>query len=168
MREKGPVRVTKWGRFDMARGQATPFPSEGESFSVFRYHVERGDPYPTLTRRAQFLIEHPWFAEAGEDLPCHKDSPKMGGDYPYRMTSGHNRWSAHAMNIANPPPIQTHRGAPHPVLHPAATPRGAVPQPTLLQQPRGARRGVPGADPGGLLGPQPTAQRSRRLPGSVQ
>ncbi|MCE7885853.1 MAG: hypothetical protein DYH08_18705 [Actinobacteria bacterium ATB1] len=118
VRENGYVRYTKWGRFAMAKGQATQFPKQGESFSVFRRHVEDGDPYPTLTRRAQFLIEHPWFVEAGEDLPVHKAPPKMGGVYPFKLTTGHNRWSVHEMNMANPKLIQTHRGEPHAVIHP--------------------------------------------------
>lgn len=118
VRERGYVRFTNWGRMAMARGQAAPWPKPGEPFSAFTNHVERGDPYPTLTRRAQFLIEHPWFVEAGEDLPIHKDAPAMGGDHPFRMTTGHNRWSIHAMNMCNPHLIQTHRGEPHAVIHP--------------------------------------------------
>ena len=58
-------------------------------------------PYPTLVRRAQFYIDHDWFLEAGEELPVHKDPPKMGGDYPLMLTSGHNRWSVHSTNIVN-------------------------------------------------------------------
>ncbi|MBV6509352.1 MAG: Perchlorate reductase subunit alpha [Acidimicrobiales bacterium] len=119
LREKGYLRFTDWGRMGMAKGQAAPWPKAGEPFSAFTNHVERGDPYPTLTRRAQFLIEHPWFVEAGEDLPVHKDPPDMGGDKPFRMTTGHNRWSIHEMNMANPVLLQTHRGEPHAVVHPA-------------------------------------------------
>ncbi len=111
VRERGHIRFTGWGRMAMAKGQASPHPSEGE-FVPFRYHVERGDPYPTLTRRAQFLIEHPWYVEAGEELPVHKDPPKMGGRYPFKMTTGHNRWSIHSMNMANHWLLQTHRGEP--------------------------------------------------------
>ncbi len=118
-REEGVIRFTDWGRLGMAQGQATPWPEKrGDPVNVFSNHVERGDPYPTLTRRAQFLIEHPWFVEAGEDLPTHKDPPLMGGDHPFRMTTGHNRWSIHAMNMANPVLIETHRGEPHVVVHP--------------------------------------------------
>ncbi len=111
VREKGYLPFTGWGRMAMAKGQASPHPAEGE-FVPFRYHVERGDPYPTLTRRAQFLIEHPWFVEAGEELPVHKDPPRMGGHYPFKMTTGHNRWSVHSMNMANHWLLQTHRGEP--------------------------------------------------------
>ena len=69
-------------------------------------------PYPTLTRRAQFYLDHEWFLEAGEALPCHKDNPPQGGDYPFEMTSGHNRWSIHSMNIVNKVMQETHRGKP--------------------------------------------------------
>lgn len=111
VRKTGHLMFTGWGRMAMAKGQASPHPAEGE-FVPFKYHVERGDPYPTLTRRAQFLIEHPWFVEAGEELPVHKDPPAMGGPYPYKMTTGHNRWSIHSMNMANHWLLQTHRGEP--------------------------------------------------------
>ncbi|MHB8490887.1 MAG: molybdopterin-dependent oxidoreductase [Solirubrobacteraceae bacterium] len=117
LRRDGPARFIDWGTMPMALGQSSPWPVN-ETHSPFRNHVERGWPYPTLTRRAQFLIEHPWFIEAGEDLPVHKDPPKMGGEHPFRMTSGHNRWSIHAMNMGNRMLLETHRGRPHAVIHP--------------------------------------------------
>ncbi len=117
LREQGWIRFIGWGSSPMAKGQSSPWP-EHETHVPFRDHVERGTPYPTLTRRAQFLIEHPWFVEAGEDLPVHKEPPKMGGDYPFKMTGGHNRWSIHAMNMGNPVLLQTHRGEPHAVMNP--------------------------------------------------
>ncbi len=112
MREKGFVRFVGLGFTPMAVAQASPiFPDQ--THVPLRNHVEKGDPYPTYARRAQFYIDHPWFLEAGEALPCHKDNPKSGGDYPLRMTSGHNRWSIHAMNMSNWVLLQTHRGEPH-------------------------------------------------------
>ncbi|RIK08629.1 MAG: hypothetical protein DCC49_08825 [Acidobacteria bacterium] len=111
VRESGWVRFQDWGFMAMDKGQATPFPKH-ETHAPFRHHVEDGHPYPTLARRAQFLIEHPWYVEAGEDIPVHKDPPPMGGQYPFKMTTGHNRWSVHAMNMCNPVLIQTHRGQP--------------------------------------------------------
>ena len=48
----------------------------------------------------------------------HKDNPKMGGDYPLLLTSGHNRWSIHSMNAASPIMLETHRGRPHMVMNP--------------------------------------------------
>jgi anaerobic selenocysteine-containing dehydrogenase len=81
-------------------------------------HVDQGQPYPTLTRRAQFYIDHPWFLEADEALPRHKDPPRMGGEYPLALTSGHNRWSVHGTNIVNRLLLETHRGEPHLVINP--------------------------------------------------
>jgi DMSO reductase family type II enzyme molybdopterin subunit len=126
LRETGRLRFVSWGRTPLGRGEATPWPEDGRSYSAFTNHVERGDPYPTLTRRAQFLIEHPWFVEAGEDLPVHKDPPTMGGRNPYVLSSGHNRWSVHAMNMANPVLLQTHRGEPHVVVNPLDAAREGI------------------------------------------
>ncbi len=36
-----------------------------------------------------------------------------GGDYPFQVSSGHNRWSIHALNTQNKTMLETHRGAPH-------------------------------------------------------
>jgi len=114
---KGWTRYEDWGLMTMAQGQASPFP-KGETHTALRNHIELGHPYPTLTRRAQFLIDHPWFVAAGEDLPCHKAPPKMGGDRPFALSSGHNRWSVHAMNMTNDVLLGTHRGKPFVVVHP--------------------------------------------------
>jgi anaerobic selenocysteine-containing dehydrogenase len=111
MREKGHVRFIDWGMMPMALAQASPFEKE-RTHTPFRDHVEFGSPFPTYARRAQFLIDHPWWLEAHEELPVHKPNPKAGGDHPLRMTSGHNRWSIHSMNQANPVMLQTHRGEP--------------------------------------------------------
>ena len=111
MRELGHVRLTGWGMSMFALAQASPF-EDKLTHTPFRNHVEKGDPFPTYARRAQFYIDHPWFMEAGEELPTHKPNPKAGGDHPLRMTSGHNRWSIHSMNQLNPVLIQTHRGEP--------------------------------------------------------
>jgi DMSO reductase family type II enzyme molybdopterin subunit len=117
MREKGFERFIGWGLSAMAQGQASPI-EEGELHVPLRNNTELKQPYPTVTRRAQFYIDHPWFLEAGEALPCHKEPPKMGGDYPLYLTSGHPRHSIHAMNITNPVLLQTHRGHPTCFLSP--------------------------------------------------
>ncbi len=126
LRETGRIGFTSWGRTPFGRGEAAPFPEDGKLFTSLSNHVDRGDPYPTLTRRAQFMIEHPWFVEAGEDLPVHKDPPPMGGPRPYMLSTGHNRWSIHAMNMANPVLLQTHRGEPHVVVNPADAEREGI------------------------------------------
>ncbi|MCZ7525643.1 MAG: molybdopterin-dependent oxidoreductase [Acidimicrobiia bacterium] len=111
MRDVGHVRITNWGLSMFSLAQASPVEKD-RTHTPFRNHVELGDPFPTYSRRAQFYIDHPWWLEAGEELPVHKPNPKAGGDHPLRMTSGHNRWSIHSMNMANPVILQTHRGEP--------------------------------------------------------
>ncbi|MFQ5699131.1 MAG: molybdopterin-dependent oxidoreductase [Myxococcota bacterium] len=110
-REQGYSRYQGWGFLALATANASPFP-KGETHAPLRNHVEEGRPYPTLTRRAQFLIDHPWFQEAGEDLPVHKEPPPMGGTHPFRLSGGHSRWSIHAMNMTSPLMLETHRGKP--------------------------------------------------------
>ncbi|HJX62233.1 MAG TPA: molybdopterin dinucleotide binding domain-containing protein, partial [Dehalococcoidia bacterium] len=116
LREKGHVRFQNWGIGAMAYSQASDIKTD-ETHTAFRWHTEKKIPYPTLTRRAQFYFDHEWFLEAGEEFPCHKDNPPQGGDYPFHMTSGHNRWSIHSMNIVNKVIQETHRGRPHIVLN---------------------------------------------------
>jgi len=50
----------------------------------------------------------------------------MGGGLPYVLSTGHNRWSIHAMNMANPVLLQTHRGEPHAVINPEDAEREGI------------------------------------------
>ena len=111
MREKGHVRFIDWGRSSMALAQASDL-KPNETHAAFRWHTEKKMPFPTLTRRAQFYIDHEWFLEAGEEFPVHKETPMQGGDYPFLLTSGHNRWSIHSMNITSKVLLNTHQGRP--------------------------------------------------------
>jgi nitrate reductase alpha subunit len=105
------MRFTGIGRSASMLNQASDL-KEDETFCPLRWHIEQKLPYPTLTQRAQFYIDHEWFLEAGEELPVHKENPKMGGDYPFVLTSGHNRWSIHAANIINRIMQDTNQGRP--------------------------------------------------------
>jgi nitrate reductase alpha subunit len=116
LKEKGYIRFLNWGMGPMAFSQAADIKMD-ETHTAFTWHTENKLPYPTLTRRAQFYIDHDWFLEAGEALPCHKENPPQGGNYPFSMTTGHNRWSVHSMNIVNKVLLQTHRGRPHLVMN---------------------------------------------------
>jgi len=111
LREKGFVRFTGWGRSSMALAQASDL-KPNETHSPFRWQTEKKQPFPTLTRRAQFYIDHPWFLEAGEELPVHKQAPAQGGNHPFEITSGHPRWSANSMNSTSKTMLQTIRGEP--------------------------------------------------------
>jgi DMSO reductase family type II enzyme molybdopterin subunit len=112
-REKGMVRFTGLGIDAVGLNLATDIKPD-ETVTPLTWHVERKTPYPTLTRRIQFYIDHEWFLEAGEELPVHKPNPGMGGDYPLTMTSGHQRWSVHSIWVVNSIIQRTHRG--HPTL----------------------------------------------------
>jgi len=117
LRQQGFIRFTGWGETAGGLAQAADV-EPGKTHAPLLWHVEKKLPYPTLTRRAQFYIDHDWFLEAGEELPCHKDNPSMGGDHPLILTSGHNRWSIHSMNIAEREMLRTHRGRPFAFIHP--------------------------------------------------
>jgi anaerobic selenocysteine-containing dehydrogenase len=117
MRKKGFVRFTDWGFSSMALAQASELKPD-EAHAPFRNHTEKKEPFPTLTRRAQFYIDHDWFLEAGEELPVHKETPKQGGDYPLQLTSGHPRHSIHSMNMTSPIILETHRGHPFMFMNP--------------------------------------------------
>ncbi|MFQ6030753.1 MAG: molybdopterin dinucleotide binding domain-containing protein, partial [Dehalococcoidia bacterium] len=84
----------------------------GEPVVPLTWHTERKDPYPTLTRRIQFLIDHGLFRELGEDLPVHKEPPTAGGDYPLKLTGGHHRWSIHSDQVDESLMLQLQRGEP--------------------------------------------------------
>ncbi len=71
----------------MMRCQQSPIEPD-KTHTPWRNHVEQLKPFPTLSRRASFYIDHEWYLEGGEELPVHKDNPKQGGDHPLRMLPG--------------------------------------------------------------------------------
>jgi anaerobic selenocysteine-containing dehydrogenase len=84
----------------------------GETLVPLTWHTDRKDPYPTLTRRMQFLIDHELFRELGEDLPVHKEPPTAGGNFPLMITGGHARWSIHSDQVDETLILQLQRGVP--------------------------------------------------------
>jgi nitrate reductase alpha subunit len=118
VKREGYVRFQDWGMSVLALNQAGDIEPDS-TFATLTWHTRDKLPYPTLTRRAQFYFDHPWFIEGGEAWPAFKPNPKMGGDYPFFMTSGHNRWSIHSIQIANKLMLETHRGEPHMVMNTA-------------------------------------------------
>jgi DMSO reductase family type II enzyme molybdopterin subunit len=95
IKQKGYARYTGLGTQFLNLGNATDIKPD-ETITANTWHTKKKQPWPTLTRRLQFYIDHPFFLEQGEELPLHKDSPAIGGDYPLHMTGGHARWSIHA------------------------------------------------------------------------
>ena len=100
LKEDGSVRFTDLGSFVPGLSVAADVKPD-KVLTSYAWHANDGVPFPTLTRRAQFNIDHPWFQAADEALPRHKAPPKMGGDYPFLVTSGHSRWTVHSINMGN-------------------------------------------------------------------
>lgn len=111
LRESGFTRFTDWGASPLAMAQASDLKPD-ETHAPFRWQTEKKQPFPTLTRRAQFYIDHDWFLEADEALPRHKNAPSHGGDHPFEVTSGHPRSSVNSMNSVNELTLGANRGQP--------------------------------------------------------
>ncbi len=102
--KKGWDELVKRGMLPIVEQRGNPHPlyavatdyKPGRTLYPHARFVEGKEVWPTLTGRQQFLIDHPWYLEAGEALPVHKEAPRAGGDYPLRLTGGHTRWSIHA------------------------------------------------------------------------
>lgn len=93
---KGAMRytgVSQLGRMWCGTSSYRP----DEPLVPYQDYVVDKKPWPTLTGRQQFYIDHPLFIEVGEELPVHKDPPMAGGKYPLVMTCGHTRWSVHTL-----------------------------------------------------------------------
>ena len=110
-KERGIARYTSVGTGMRSIGNTCDI-VPGEPVVPLTWHTERKDPYPTLTRRIQFLIDHELFRELGEDLPVHKDPPPAGGNYPLKLTGGHARWSIHSDQVDETLLLQLQRGGP--------------------------------------------------------
>jgi DMSO reductase family type II enzyme molybdopterin subunit len=111
LRREGALRIQSLGPEGGTAGVYSDY-EVGAPVVPFRDFVEKKRPYPTLTGRQQFYVDHPWFLELGEALPVHKAPPKSGGDYPLIMTGGHTRWSIHAQWRDEPLMLRLQRGEP--------------------------------------------------------
>jgi nitrate reductase alpha subunit len=99
---------TRYGATSRPNFKVTP----GKPHAAASDHVERKQPWYTLTGRTQFYLDHDWFLEFGEELPTWVAPPKMGGDHPFRFTCGHARWSIHSFMRDNALMLQLQRGEP--------------------------------------------------------
>jgi len=111
LKEKGYARYTGLGMAPSQIGHATDIEPD-QTITANTWQVQKKQPWPTLTRRMQFYIDHEYFLELGEELPIHKDNPKLGGDYPLQMTGGHTRWSIHASWRDDKTLLRLQRGEP--------------------------------------------------------
>ncbi len=109
--DRGWATVTALGRGPVNAMAATDW-SENEPITPHLWHVRDKKPWPTLTGRVQFYIDHDWYLELGEALPAFKPPPKAGGDHPLQLTGGHTRWSIHSLQRADATMLRLQRGAP--------------------------------------------------------
>ena len=108
---RGWARVTALGRGPINASSATDW-SGSEPITPYLWHLRDKKPWPTLTARVQFYIDHDWYLELGEALPVFKEPPKAGGDHPLQMTGGHTRWSIHSLQRADTTMLRLQRGEP--------------------------------------------------------
>jgi nitrate reductase alpha subunit len=73
--------------------------------------VEYREPYPTLTGRQQFYVDHAWFLSEDEQLPGHKAPMTLEG-YPLQMLMGHLRHGIHTMWTDDALLLSLRRGEP--------------------------------------------------------
>jgi nitrate reductase alpha subunit len=121
-KERGFAAYTGLGNSIRAVGNACDV-QINEPIVPLTWHTEKKQPYPTLTRRIQFYIDHEWYLELGEALPTHKDCPTAGGSYPLQVTGGHARWSVQSNWIDDRVILSLQRGEPAMFMndHDAAT-----------------------------------------------
>ncbi len=117
-KKEGFVRMTGLDPLDPVSLNTSCDIEPDKTIVAMQWHVRDKVPYPTMVHRAQFYIDHDWFLEAGEAMPVHKDHPRVGGDHPLRMTSGHLRWSIHSIWVVNKLIQRTHRGRPGLFINP--------------------------------------------------
>jgi DMSO reductase family type II enzyme molybdopterin subunit len=109
--KQGAIRIKDVGPFRTHTNICSDY-EPGETVYPCQWFVEHKQPWPTLTGRQQFYIDHEWYLAAGEELPTHKEPPKAGGDYPLRLTGGHTRWSIHSIWRDEPRLLRLQRGEP--------------------------------------------------------
>jgi len=111
VRERGFAAYTGLGTAMRSIGNACDI-EVGEPLVPLTWHTAKKEPYPTLTRRMQFYIDHDWYFELEEYLPTHKDCPTSGGNYPLQVTGGHARWSIHSDWVDDTLILALQRGEP--------------------------------------------------------
>jgi len=115
---QGAVRIQDVGPFRTHTNLCSDYEA-GDTIYPCQWFVQNKQPWPTLTGRQQFYIDHEWFLSAGEELPVHKEPPKAGGNYPLRLTGGHTRWSIHSIWREEKHMLRLQRGEPVVYISPA-------------------------------------------------
>ncbi|MFQ5478994.1 MAG: molybdopterin-dependent oxidoreductase [Candidatus Binatia bacterium] len=108
---KGAIPIKDVGPFRTHTNICSDY-EPGKTVYSSQWFVEKKMPWPTLTGRMQFYLDHDWYLKAGEQLPIHKEPPRAGGNYPLRLTGGHTRWSIHSTFADQAQMLQLQRGEP--------------------------------------------------------
>ncbi|MEO5335854.1 MAG: molybdopterin-dependent oxidoreductase [Magnetospirillum sp. WYHS-4] len=88
-----------------------------EPYVPFQYFTRHKKPWPTLTGRQQFYLDHPVFLEAGLELPVYRP-PLEADPYPLRFNTPHGRLSVHSTFRDNPQMLRLGRGGPVAIVSP--------------------------------------------------
>ncbi|MEO5335851.1 MAG: molybdopterin-dependent oxidoreductase [Magnetospirillum sp. WYHS-4] len=109
IREKGPQRFkSNW---------TSPM-KEGVPYTPFQNYIVDKKPWPTLTGRQQFYIDHPFFLAMGVELPVYK-APVDAEKYPLRFNTPHSRYGIHSTWKDNILMLRLQRGGPSAELAPS-------------------------------------------------
>lgn len=88
----------------------------------FQYFTRLKKPWPTLTGRQQFYLDHPVFLDAGLELPVYR-APLDADPYPLRFNTPHGRLSVHSTWRDNPQMLRLGRGGPVAIVAPGEAAR---------------------------------------------
>ncbi len=102
LREKGPQRF---------KANWTSPMKEGVPYTPFQNYAVDKKPWPTLTGRQQFYIDHETFFAMGVELPTYK-APVDADKYPLRFNTPHSRYSIHSTFKDNVLMLRLQRGGP--------------------------------------------------------
>lgn len=102
LREKGPQRF---------KANWTSPMKEGVPYTPFQNYVVDKKPWPTLTGRQQFYIDHDVFFEMGVELPTYK-APIDADKFPLRFNTPHGRYAIHSTFKDNELMLRLQRGGP--------------------------------------------------------
>lgn len=81
--------------------------------------VTEKKPYPTLSGRISFYIDHDWFLKLGTEVPtARRHAGRDCSPYPLGVLSPHTRWGIHASWRANKYMLRLQRGEPHVYVNP--------------------------------------------------
>ena len=107
-------------RFKENGGHWTSPVEEDTAFVPWKNFVQGKQPWPTVTGRQQYYIDHDWFLEMDEALPTFKEpvEEEKKDEYPLRYLTPHGRWSIHSTWRDDKYMLRLNRGEPVVYIHP--------------------------------------------------